>query len=622
MPTKFLQRFKPGFLKGRTGAFGFIEKNPEAAFAIHQSQVERYLQNETLINAIKDKFAIPLDKAANLKPGYKVFAPDGYIGFYRGSMPLQEAFLRGVGMGQDVDSAFTAAMRKVMPEMIQDKDFIGVRKPKIYQVPEDVATKLQDAISPQPKVNEAFKLFYDKPIQAFKLSVLAMSPRWVVNNTVGNVITSMVGRVSPEAFIKSGKEVFKELVPPEVLAGGFRRAEFPGLKKVITPQTGLADKITGFFSGATPTEGVLRDVQNVISLPVKGAQKIADTVFEANAKIEDAFRSATFIDKTTKAAVEKIAKQTSKGIFDMKANLDKFLERGNFAQSNVAKTAKEMLKNDDFRMKMVGHVNDILNDYNSLTKFERGVVRRVVPFWSWWKFVNKLFWTLPVKDPMMAQTLKILGEAGLDIADKEWKANGLNVKEIPNWMQGNVILGKIDKDKLLQMLNTRSLNPLSAAKELPSLSPHFQVFEERRTGKNYLTGAPFTHPNEKEIRGSFYRREGGKTERIEHPTPPPIISHIMRQFPQVNILEALAFPFRTYTGEGLFNNAVRSYRGKEKAVKPEMKIANILGMPVTEADYRRLRTSHREAMQADRLIKKQMKRSNKTLERIKLGVNE
>lgn len=620
LPNKFLQRFKPGFLKGRSGAFGFIEKDPEAAFAVHQSQVERYLQNETLITAIKDKFALPLKKATELKPGWKPFAPDGYIGFYRGSMPLQEAFLRGVGMGQNVDDAFTAAIHKVMPMMVEDKNFVGVRKPNLYQVPAEVAQKLQDAMAPQSKVPEAFKLIWDKPLQAFKFSVLAMSPRWVVNNTLGNIVTTMSGRVSPESFIKAGQDVYKDIIPAEVGSGGFRRAEFPGIKKIITPQTGMADKVTGFFSGATPTEGVLHDVQNVVSRPVKAIGKIADTVFEANSKIEDAFRNATFIDKTTKAAVEQITKDTSKGIFDMKTSLDKFLQKGSFADSNVAKVAKEMLQDEGFKDKMVGEVNRILNDYNSLSKFERGVIRRAVPFWSWWKFVNVMFWSMPVKDPIMAQTIKQLGNAGLEIAKDEWKANGLNINEIPEWMKGNVILGKTDDKKLLQMLNTRSLNPFSSAKEWPpSLAPQFQVMEERRTGRNYLTNAPFTHPNEAEVKGSTYRMNGKDVERIDHPTPPPILSHIARQFPQTNIMESLMFPYKTYSGEGIFNNAAKTYRGKEQPINPAVKMSNILGMPVTETDLRRLKSSHIDASQAERIIKSNMRRSNKSLERIKLG---
>lgn len=623
MPTKFLQRFKPGFMKGRTGAWGFIEKEPDVAFAIHQSQVERYLQNEAMITAIKEKFATPIKSQKELKPGYKVFAPDGYIGFYKGSMPLQEAFLRGVGLGQNVDDAFLSAVQKVLPGMMpEDKSFLGVRKPQLYQIPADVADKVQEMINPQPKVPELFKLVYDKPVQAFKFSVLAMSPRWVVNNTIGNIVTSMIGRVSPESFVRAGKKAFKDLVPPEVTQGGFRRAEFPALKKVVAPSTGWSDKLTGFFSGRTPTEGVLRDVQNVVSRPVRAVEKFADTVFEVNSQVEDIFRKAAFIDKTTKAAVEEITKRSAGGIAGMKTGLDRFLERGSFSDSNVAKVASEMLKDEGFKSSMVQQVNNILNDYNSLSKWERGVVRRVVPFWSWWKFVNMMFWSMPVKDPAMAQVIKGLGQAGQEIAKEEWKNNGLDVKEIPTWIRGNIILGRTPDDKMLELLNTRSINPLSAAVELPGLSPHFQVFEERRTGKNYLTGAPFTHPDEVEHAGAFYRMENGVPVRLDRPTPPPLATHILRQFPQVNILEALAFPFRTYTGEGLFNNAVRAVRGREQPVKPSMKIANILGLPVTEVDWRRLKRARVDANQAGLKILRQMKRSDNALERIRMGENE
>lgn len=606
LPTRFLQRFKPGFMKGRSGAFGFIEKDPASAFAVHQAQVEKFLQNETLINAIKDKFAVPLDKASDLKEGYKVFAPDGYIGFYKGSMPLQEAFIRGVGTGQDIDQAFISAVQKVLPDMAPDnRAFVGVRRHKLYQVPADVADRLTEMLLPLPKVPEPVKLLWDKPLQAFKFSVLAMAPRWVINNTIGNILLTGMGRVSPESFIKAGKRPFRELIPPEVLAGGFRRTEFPQMGRVTIPQAGITEKAVA----------AVKETQ-----PIKGVIKFGESIFEINAKVEDAFRSATFIDKVTKAATEKITKDTATGIFNMKQGLNKFLQRGDFAESNVAKVAGQMLKDDAFRMSAVGEVNRILNDYTKMSAFERSVVRRIVPFWSWWKFMMTTFWSMPVKDPPMAQAIKLMANAGQEISASEWKANGLDVKEIPTWMAGNVILGILPEDQMMQMLNTRSINPLSTAKEWPGLAPQIQLIFERMTGRRFPFGAPFTSPREKEVSpGVVFRKHGEGVERVEHPTPPPLISHILRQFPQVQIAEALAFPFRTFTGEGIGSNAARAFRGKGVPIKPELRMANILGLPITETDFRRLRKSKREANKAKQQIERQIKQANRLLEQIKLG---
>lgn len=620
LPTKFLQRFKPGFMKGRTGAFGFIEKEPEAAFAIHQSQVERYLQNESLITAIKDKFALPLKKASDLKEGYKVFAPDGYIGFYKGSMPLQEAFLRGAGMGQDLDAAFAGAMQKVLPELVQDKSFIGVRRPTLYQVPADVAKKLQDAIAPTTAFPEPFKLLWDKPLQAFKFSVLAMSPRWIVNNTVGNMVTSMLGRVSPESFVKAMDPDYAKMIPGEVTAGGFRRTEVPSLKKVLTPSSGMADKVTGFFTGKLPTEGALKDVQGVVSAPVKVAGKFADTVFEVNAKVEDAFRNAAFIDKTTKAAVEEISKKTAGGIIDMKTGLDKFLQKGDFAKSNVIKVAEQMLNNPTFKEQMIGKVNSIMNDYNALSKFERSIVRRVVPFWSWWKFVNIMFWTMPVKDPAMAQIIKQLGTAGQEISKQEWQDNGLNVKELPEWLRGSIVIDKIDDDKILNLLNTRALNPLSSAKEAPGLAPQIQIALERMTGRRFPTGTPFTSADEVERHGVIVKRRGkGDYERISHPTPPPLSAHILRTLPQINMLEALLYPYRKHSGGGLFGADIMTKRGRPIPLQETMKIAQILGLPVAETNLRDLRKNRTTVRQAGQSIERNLRRSSRAAERVYLG---
>lgn len=622
LPSRFMQKYKPGFLKGRRGVGGYIESDPARAVAIHEVQKERYLLNEMILNDIQTKYAEPITKASDIKPGYVPFTPEGYISFYRTKIPLQESFLKALGLVQDPDEAFMHAVREVMPTLVDDKTMIGIRRPKMYQIPKEVAERVRSIIQPVTPFGEAHemvKLFWDTPLQAFKFSVLALSPRWVVNNTAGNMLLTAMGDVSPESFVKSMKAGFKELIPEEVTAGGFRRAEIPGTKRVVTPNTGFTEKLTGLFTGATPTEGILKDVQNVVARPVRGMQKVADTVYAANTAIEDYFRNATYVDKAVKAAREKIAKDVSTGIFDTKTMLDKFLQRGAFSDASVQKVLAEMSKDEKFTARLVDQVDDIMNNYQKMSNTERSIIRRVVPFWSWWKFMHKTFLKLPFESPRTAQVLEQLSKIGNEFNEQEWKAQGLKANEVPEWLRGSVILNR-DKEGMTT-LQTRNINPLSTVGELPALHPLFDVMQERKTGRQSFTGMPFQRPDVVEVGGRYFTLgSDGKVQALATPLPPPLLTQLLRRLPQASALEALMTPYRIQSGTPYMSGVpTLDSRGRPHPLKESYKLAQILGLPLVETSNHALRAARIAARKARHEIRTGTRRTSKRMEQLQLG---
>lgn len=631
MPKTLLQRFKPNFLKARTGATGYIVDDPAKVLLYHEAQMEKFKMQESLIASIQEKFAEPLPKANALKPGYKVFAPDGYLKFFKVKMGLQDDFAKAVAQGLDVDDGFVrAAMNQVLPE-VGTKDFISVGKPQLYQIPEAVANKLQAEMTPlnifPAEIKPAVKLLYDKPLDAFKYVVLGSRPAWVVNNFAGNIITSMLKRVNlPQAFSRLSDSKFREAIAPaarEIEAGGFRRAEAQFMRgSQLRGGSALersASAIGGLLDGSIQFADapVAEAVRKSISYPIRAVKGGVEKMFEINSRIEDAFRKATYLD----AASKQVAKEAAAKIRDSQGLLDRLVGRTpTITEEQLLKGVEKLSANPESRRALIGQVNDALNDYSRLGNFERQVLRRAMPFWSWWKFMNVFAIKLAVKDPQMAVLVKELAKVGNDIEDKEWKSAGLDVREVPIWRRGAAVVGS-DREKVTALSGMAS-NPLNVVGEYPGIAPALQLGLERMTGRHLLTGSPFTAPNVRETQSGKQVEYDPKTKtarELSSPPTPPLLSQILRTFfPIVSDAEMMAYPYKRYDTAGLFERTPRvDARGRAMEAKPGLRLSAILGIPEFELERRMLRRGLAEMKQAPAQIRRTLKRIEKAKEKTK-----
>jgi Arc/MetJ-type ribon-helix-helix transcriptional regulator len=93
-------------------------------------------------------------------------------------------------------------------------------------------------------------------------------------------------------------------------------------------------------------------------------------------------------------------------------------------------------------------VNAGLGDYFSMSDFERRAVRRVAPFYAWYKAITRITLMLPIDYPVRALALTQLGKLGAEMESE-------TTEGLPPWLAGSVGLG----DEYT--ISTQAANPLS-----------------------------------------------------------------------------------------------------------------------------------------------------------------
>ncbi|MFA5936696.1 MAG: hypothetical protein WC822_02345 [Candidatus Paceibacterota bacterium] len=632
LPSTWLQKFKPGFLKVRTGAEGYIANDPVAVLAYHEAQVQKFNAQKKIIDSVMD-FAEPLAKAKDLKPGYKVFAPDGYLAFYRAKMGFDNKFAGALAKGLNIDEAF---LEGIISEVLPDqRSVMAVGRPKLYQIPAEVAAKVQEAIKPMQVIPTSLrpivKLVWDKPLNAFRFAVLGMRPAWIINNMVGNTVTSLLSGVNlPGSFERLAKKSWRKTIAPaadELAAGGFRRSEerFMGQARLQSDSIveRAAQTVGGLITGDVTIDNRLADAtRKLITLPIRGVRGVAHGMFEINAKLEDAYRNAVFIDRAAKEASRAMVRKNSSLMVQAIDEVNAFFGRGKFNDKNLRLKVEQMVNDPGMRGKLIDQTNEILNDYSAMSSFERGVIRRISPFWSWWKFMNVFAIKLAAKNPAMANTARALAMMGNDIEDREWKKHGLSPRALPDYRRGAAPLGKTAEGNIRAM-RAQGMNPLSTiGVESFGFSPQVNMALEYKTGKKMFTGKPFTSPNVIELRNGEFVEYDPKTKQIR-PIPtgprPPLGAYLLRNFiPPAADAEKFIYPYRFYDTSTLGERIpMPDRRGKPMKIDPMLRLSAILGLPMEDIDPKLLKLSEQEIKRAGPTIRRQLKRIEKAKDAIR-----
>ena len=635
MPSSWLQRFRPGFLKASRGATGAIELDPVQALSYHEAQIQKFAAQQKIINSVM-QFAKPLLDAKSLLPGYKIFAPDGYLAFYKVQVGMSKGIAEGALKGSGLDDSFVnGLLQTILPE--DPKSVLAVHRPRLFQIPEGVAGQVQEAIKPlqifPQSARTAVKLLYDGPLNAFRYTVLGLKPAWVVGVTAGNLMLDLISHVNPLAAGRRLMDAkWREAIEPamaEVEAGGFRKSEerFMGQARLTgaNPVERAASTISGLLTGdvTIADSRVGEAVRKIISFPVRMARGFAKNTFELNTKLEGLTRKLTYIDRATKEARASMIRKTASLATQAHDELDSFLGIGKFTEDKLRAKVAKLSANPETRARIVKQTTDVLNDYSSLSGFERQVVRRVFPFWAWWKFINTFAVKLALKDPAMANLARGLSAVGNDIEAKEWKANGLDPREIPIYRRGVYPLGKegttargvrIAGTSHLQSLGLSGLN----------VAPAIDMAQEYATGRQSFNGEPFSQPNViKGLDGKLieYDPVTKKARLMESGPRPPLISTALRKFIPVSAdIENAIYPYRHYDTDEMWNHHPVPGRGtKPLKQSPLIRLGTALGARVEEMDTHSLRHVLQEVKEAAPQIRRQLRRMERVEKKIKEG---
>lgn len=544
--TRPVKSFKPGFLKKYTGAEGYIGESAnvtkeELINILERQSAEniKWQRNIGLIESVKNHpLTKPLSKGALVDPGYRVFAPDGMIRFYKGTIDFAKELEKKIGANSDVWTAFEDTVKAAFPE---GKTYLGVTKAKIYQVPEAMAKELEKNVA---STNPWVKIFYDKPLDAFRFTALSLFPRWQMNNIVGNAVFSTIkGDVfNPKAFTNYMRLRKMDGIFPDELFGGVHRveqttsgrlgaaADLPLVKSTIAMHDKLLDtRIIG---------QMVRVTEGMMSATVSPIIKLGNWSFKMNGAVDDMFKGVSYINSALK------------------------LERKNFLTRMVTsfddslKALESVKKNPKALDKIVEDVHSWYYHGLNLTDFERRTVRRVIPFYSWMRWSTLYAYRVATEAPVRADIIA-------HMANDFYMFTGQD--KLPDYLKGAVPMGT-DADGTAIYLQTRGTNPLSfigdlmqkglAEAALAGAAPAVKTFAEQATGKDTFLGKPFTKEGITQMfNGDLYKvdPDTGKVVKIDEKIKPALLENLLRNYlPQYLMLEAvLSGGQRRYTSEGL-----------------------------------------------------------------------
>lgn len=202
------------------------------------------------------------------------------------------------------------------------------------------------------KAEAAFQKYYDRPMRAWKASVLALSPRWQVGNAIGNAILGTVGAgINPVILGKNMSEAF-----------GLLRREAAGETGLIDPALLKRSVTTAELMEMTP--------------PKTKLGRLVQRSYEANGFVDDMNRVAIWLTESKRLTDR-----------DLHAYVAKHPELAGKTMDEVRNEAAIHLS-----LRAAG-------DFTRMLPVERQVFRRLVPFYAWLRHITSLTAKLPVYHP-------------------------------------------------------------------------------------------------------------------------------------------------------------------------------------------------------------------------------
>jgi hypothetical protein len=354
-----------------------------------------------------------------------------------------------------------------LPEGARASDYVAISK--------DAADVWTEAMTRYPLV--------DKALNYWKGGILALSPRWYVNNTFGLAL---------QYSVMTGGD-FKALARANRHAPQIRRAmekRFPNLVKDT-----MAADLTGGM-----------DMPRLINFG-----------FRTNAKLEEFWRRGAAYNRLKRAIRD---------------------EGGRFRKMTDAEVSDAIMRMPEAKIaEIVRDVEFFIGNYRKFNKLERNWIKRVIPFYSWMRVISRLTFALPFRSPVRAAALTLLetaSTAGINPNDKSlpYYARGAirpggNIA-VPTWglnpwqtMAGAIVAA-----------GEESPSGALAQEALGWMHPGAQLFTERATGINNFGRGVITPPGEAPF--------GQDPSNYN-----PIGAGISRQAPRIPFKEALlqsAFP--------------------------------------------------------------------------------
>ncbi len=429
---------------------------------------------EKFIDSVTESFAKPLKDLDSIEPGYVAYNPDAIKNVFFGNIDMGELFTNSLRENNSIEAALKNALVsnriEINDEIAKAIQYLTNSTPQ-YQIPKaiyDDLTKMNDAdkMFGKKKTNTLLSL-WDIGNDSFKKNVLGLNAKWFINNRIGNTIMAALkghNLLNPQHFLTLNK-IENKYFPSRISGETFHASENI-MQQRATGNKGL-DNVFSLLNGTSVESGNAfgKALLNTAALPGKVVNSIVKKVFDINQKFETMDRKTVYM----KAARKEAIKKTGRNLMTDREIL-------------------EYVKNDpEMVEKCLEHVDNVLGDYATMTPFERSVVKRVMPFYSWMRTISRHTASLPKDSPLRASLTNRL--AVMTNEENE---------DLPNYQEGSVETDYVrDNDNKDTVLNYKHSVPYSTFAEtgenpISLFVPEVNRAIEAITGRKTYNGMPLT----------------------------------------------------------------------------------------------------------------------------------
>jgi hypothetical protein len=455
---------------------------------------------------------LPLIRAT--KQGAEVFYnPTGVKAELNLRSMIEAETYQGLAQGLTMEAATVRALEQMLPNL--SANMVRAANGEMWALPRHVAAQVAKDI--KRNINWKTRVFWDAPMALWRSSVLAWTPRWIVNNTIGNIVFTSLK--DPRALFYAMRQLSRR-----------QRA----MMEFMIGRDKLADIERGFAHGLPahirklPDEALLEHPRVAAaaerlqeSRPVRAGRTVSHFSRSVNSYIEEAWRRGVYLSAAEKANVSSFAT--------------------GFGRSKILfqRLAKEGISEAD-HVAAIKSVDAVLGNYTRLSPFEQDIVRRwMAPFYPFYRHTVNFTLRMPFQHPLKARLLNELSKIDEDFDEF-----------MPEWLQSGVIVGEAgDGEPLFQ--NFQNANPLTAAVDmiggaggrsgpLSLINPAAKIVLEHFLKTDLFRGKEWTQGGVVETSdGSKWTIGPNGTPVLIDGVTPPVWRHIAMQFPQFTIFEKL-----------------------------------------------------------------------------------
>jgi hypothetical protein len=308
-------------------------------------------------------------------------------------------------------------------------------------------------------VSRTERLFFDKPLDVWRALVLKYRPAWMVTNAYGNTILyglryDVRGVRGFLRALKAEKGDGPLIKIADMIQVDKRQRMYGPLLEEVAPGLGQSAffksqayvRHSGVYAKDASPHSFMR-VASGATLPArvlwKSVKAVGDGIQFLNTHSENVFREAAFLTEAGRS-------QTIKNLMAYAKSAGETNDLLKAALRNADTPTIEKLSNAALRA---------MGDYNQLSSFERRFVRKVVPFYSWYRTILTVTAHSVIDEPLKWRLLQMMAETAKD------DPNSSVQFPVPSWLEGSIPLSQ-EKGGKQTVLSTQSANPFSTIEQL------------------------------------------------------------------------------------------------------------------------------------------------------------